>query len=167
MLKIPVWITSTTLLLSTAGALTIPRGQEDLSVDNVEATDLKGKAFRGTALRGKVVLADFWASWCTPCVKAFPVLKQVNADYKDQGFQVLGIAVYSGTIEDVEKVVDKHGLDYTVVIGDEDLIETFGVIGVPTYFLFGRDGHLARKYVGQSKDFHERVQAHIRELLEK
>lgn len=160
-----VCIITGVLVFAVAAAPVIPANRQGLSIDDVEGTRLDGDPLQTAALRGQVVLVDFWASWCTPCVKAFPMLRELNSKYGDEGFQVVGIAVYSGTLEDVKKAVDKYGLDYTVVVGDDDLIEKFGLIGVPTYFLFDRNGHLARKYVGQTEEFHEGIEAHIRQLL--
>ena len=148
-------------LLAAAGG--VPQA-DSITVDDIKGTDLKGSLFDGSSLKGDLVLVDFWAVWCTPCIAAFPVLKQLNTDFNERGFQVVGIAVYSGTREDVREVVNNHKLNYTVVVGDEDLVEAFGVIGIPTYFLFRSDGKLHKKYVGEVKGFYDRIRADILEL---
>ncbi len=134
-----------------------------LAID-FDAVDLQGQPFKGLSLKGKIVFLDFWAVWCGPCIEAFPALKKLDSDFKDASFEVVGIAVYSGTVEDVTQVVEKYGLDYRIVVGDEDLVERFGVIGVPTYVLIGPDGHIYKKYVGAVKGFYEELEEDISKL---
>ncbi|MFQ5641543.1 MAG: TlpA disulfide reductase family protein [bacterium] len=126
-----------------------------------KAIDLHGKPFTALRLKGKTVLLDFWAVWCAPCIAAFPTLTKLNRDLKDQNFQVVGVAVYSGTHEDVRTFLEKHKLDYTVVVGDEDLAGRFGVIGFPTYFLISPDGTVQKKYVGEAKNLYDDVKKEV------
>ncbi len=100
-----------------------------------QTINLKGQPFRGVDLKGKIVLLDFWAVWCHPCIKAFPVLSRLQRELRPLGLETLGIAVHSGTYEDVRKFLKKHPVDFPVVVGDEDLLDNFGVIGFPHYFL--------------------------------
>jgi len=130
-----------------------------------QATDLHGVPFHGISLKGKTVLLDFWAVWCPPCIKAFPVLGRLDTDLKGKDFQVLGIAVFSGTVEDVANFVEEYEVTYQVVIGDEDLVEWFGVIGYPTYFLISPEGAIANKYVGDWPDLYENVKADVAALM--
>ena len=132
-----------------------------------DAVDLQGKPFKGLSLKGKIVFLDFWAVWCGPCIEAFPKMKKLNSDFKANEFEVVGVAVYSGTVEDVKQVVEKYELDYRIVVGDEDLVERFGVIGVPTYVLIGPGGHIYKKYVGAVKGFHEELEEDISKLIKK
>ena len=134
-----------------------------LAID-FQAIDLHNKPFHGMSLKGKTVLVDVWAVWCAPCIAAFPTLKQMNSDFKDKGFEVVGVAVYSGTPEDVSEFLKEHELNYKVVVGDADLVERFGVIGYPTYFLINPDGKIYKKYVGQAKNLYSEVKADILEL---
>ena len=128
---------------------------------NFKAIDLEGAAFHAQSLLGKVVLLDFWATWCGPCLKAFPVLNTLRKDFRDRGFEVLGVTTYSGTVEDVRKVLLKYQHDYPVVIGDEDLAERFEVIGYPTYFLVNRKGEVVNRYVGEIESLIEEVRSDI------
>jgi len=128
------------------------------------AIDLEGQPFNGLSLKGKIVLLDFWAIWCRPCIAAFPSLKKLNADFEDSGFAVVGIAAFSGTVDDVRKFAVVHKLDYTVLVGDQDLVQRFGVIGYPTYFLVRRDGTTFKKYVGEMENLYKEVEADILEI---
>ncbi len=141
--------------------------QETLSALDFEALDLRGNRFSSAGLRGQIVLLDFWAVWCPPCLEAFPTLERLEREFKDQGFRVVSVAVFSGTVEDVRKVAAQHGLNQTVVVGDAALAERFDVIGFPTYFLIDRGGRIHEQYVGDVKDLYERAAADIRALLAK
>ena len=131
---------------------------------NFQAVDLKGQAFNANSLKGKTVLLDFWAVWCTPCIAAFPTLKKLNQDLKKENFEVVGVAVYSGNYKDVRSFIEKHKLDYKIVVGDDDLVERFGVIGFPTYFLIAPDGNIHKNYVGEAKSLYSDVKKEIAEL---
>ncbi len=131
-----------------------------LAID-FQAIDLKGKTFNAISLRGKAVLLDLWAVWCAPCIAAFPTLKKLNQDLKKENFEVVGVAVYSGNYKDVRSFIEKHKLDYKIVVGDEDLAERFGVIGFPTYFLIAPDGNIHKKYVGEAKNLYSEVKKEV------
>lgn len=136
--------------LASAGTPSIVGGwQATPPAVDFQAVDLQGGSFQGTSLKGQIVLVDFWAVWCPPCIAAIPTLNRLNKDLGPKDFRVLGVAVYSGTCEDVAQFVRAHGMDYTVVVGDEDLLERFQVIGFPTYVLLGPDGNVYRTYVGE------------------
>lgn len=129
------------------------------------ATDLDGSPFSGASLRGKVVLLDFWAVWCAPCITAIPKLNHLQAEFADYDFEVVGLAVHSGTVEDVRQFAAEHGMRYRVVVGDEELPYRYGVIGYPSYFLIDRQGNQVRKLVGALPDLEEKVIAEIKALV--
>lgn len=150
-----------------SGSLKVYRSEKSKTVLDFKAVDLDGKPFNALTLKGKTVLLDFWAVWCAPCIAAFPTLKQLNKDFKDKNFEVVGIASYSGTAKDVSKFVKKHELDYRVIIGGPDLVERFDVIGYPTYFLISPDGKIHKKYVGEAKNLYSEVKKEVLELQKK
>ena len=127
--------------------------------------DLDGTPFAGAELRGKVVLLDFWAVWCAPCITAIPKLNRLQDELADLDFEVIGYAVYSGPPEDVEAFAAEHGMQYRVVMGDNDLTYEYGVIGYPTYFLLDQQGRQVRKYVGALPGLEDRVIADVRALV--
>ena len=136
-----------------------------LHIKLVSGFDLDGNQFQGSSLEGKIVLLDFWAVWCGPCLAAFPALNRLSQDFKHRNFEIIGIASYSGTRADVQEVVEQYNVGYTIILGEISLIKKFGVIGLPTYFLMGPDGTVARKYVGEVKDLYERITADIGVIL--
>ncbi|MEE8586532.1 MAG: TlpA disulfide reductase family protein [Acidobacteriota bacterium] len=154
------------LLLFLFTGLSLHAIEEPSPSGDFQALDLEGKAFRGASLRGKVVLLDFWAVWCSPCIAAFPTLGKWQQEYGERGLEVVGIASYSGTPQDVAEFLRERAVSYTMVVGSEDLVEQFEVIGYPTYFLIGRDGKVFGKYVGEMKFSKDRLLADLEKLLQ-
>lgn len=130
-------------------------------------TDLEGKPFDGASLRGKVILLDFWAVWCSPCIKAMPELSRLQKDFKKNGLRVVGIAVYSGSAGDVRAFLTDKSAGYQVIVGHEDLVERFGVVGFPTYFLIDTKGRIYKQYVGELQNLYQTVAADILALQNK
>ena len=145
----------------------IPIVADKVDID-FTATTLNAETFHGRSLLGKIVLIDFFAIWCGPCLEAFPVLNKLNEDLKKENFEVVGVAIYSGTIEDVKDILSNHDPRYNIYIGDDDeIVRKYGVIGFPTYVLFSPEGKIVKKYVGSREDFYETVAKDIRDLRNK
>ncbi|MFO1447430.1 MAG: TlpA disulfide reductase family protein [Opitutaceae bacterium] len=148
--------------------------------------DLKRTAFDGRevdfkALRGKVVLVDFWATWCVPCMEQMPEIKRVYAKYRDQGLEVIGVTDdipprdpknprgVEKTPAQLSAFLEKEGMpwpqiwDMTSTIerrGPKELLVLFGVSSLPTTFLIDKDGRIF------STDNHgEKLEANVRKLL--
>ena len=140
-----------------------PEQSERLAID-FDAVDLNGDAFRGRELRGRIVLLDFWAVWCAPCLDAFPKLTALARELADEPFHIVGVALYSGDHEDVREFLEPYTADYTVVVGDNDLSFRYGVIGYPTYLLIDPGGNVYKKYVGALSGLEERVKQDVVDL---
>lgn len=117
------------------------------------------------ALRGKVVLLDFWATWCAPCQTEMPRFAKWQRQYGAQGLQVVGISM-DDDAEAARRLVRKLGLNYPVAMGDEELGELYGgVLGLPLTYLIDRDGVVRARFQGKS-DL-KAVEAQVRALVEK
>ena len=111
-------------------------------------TDLNGRPVSTAALRGKVVLINFWATWCPPCREEIPDLIALQKKYADQ-LQIIGVAQDSGSLADVRRFADERGMNYPSVISTPEIEALFpSVNALPTSFFLDRDGRLAQKHVG-------------------
>jgi thiol-disulfide isomerase/thioredoxin len=131
----------------------------DLALRNLAGRDVPLSGFRGN-----VLLVDFWATWCAPCEESIPGLMKLQNRYGARGFQVLGIALDVGGARVVEPFVQDHGMNYPVLLGDETTTRAFGgIMGVPTSFLFDREGRIVKRFVGVVD--HQDYESLIRTLL--
>jgi cytochrome c biogenesis protein CcmG/thiol:disulfide interchange protein DsbE len=128
--------------------------------------DADGKVVHMSDYRGKVVLLDFWATWCGPCKIEIPWFMEMQRKNKDRGFEVLGIAMDDEGWEVVKPFVADLNVNYRVVIGNDATAEIYGgVDALPTTFLIDRGGKIAAVHVGlaSKKDFEDGIE----ELLQK
>lgn len=127
--------------------------------------DLTGKTVRLSDLRGKVVLLDFWATYCLPCQDAIPELVELHKANQAKGFEVVGISVdaYSGHVPDFAK---EHKMSYTVVLDpDQGTAKTYGFSQLPTTFLIGRDGRIIRKWLGYNEIIGSEIKEEVKAAL--
>ncbi len=115
--------------------------------------NLVGEEVTLTQFEGKVVMLNFWASWCGPCKAEIPDFIKMYNQHKKDGLEIVGITLSSGSTENIRQFVEKWGMNYTVLTGDEkvlqDLTQKYGGIrGVPTTFLIDRNGNIRQKWVG-------------------
>ncbi len=114
-----------------------------------QLTDLKGNPLVLSSLQGKVVLLDFWATWCPPCREEMPHFKELYAAYRGQGLEIVGVALDQGGEEVVRPFAQKNGVLYPIAIGNSRLTQAYGGIrGIPTTFLIDKKGRIAAKFVG-------------------
>jgi len=122
--------------------------KERAQVPPFTATDLDGRTVSTAALRGKVIIVNFWATWCPPCREEIPDLVALQTKYKDK-LQIIGVSQDSGSVEQVKRFAAEHGMNYPTVMSSTELETLFpGVYALPTSFIIDRDGRLAQKHVG-------------------
>ena len=122
---------------------------EPKSIPKVAFQDLNGSAIALSDLKGKVVLINFWGTWCVPCLQEIPELVRLSHRFRKSGFEVVGIAVDSGQPEDIRKFMSEHGMDYQILIGDLGIVKSrFYVVGFPTSLLMDRQGLIRKRYIG-------------------
>ena len=110
--------------------------------------DLKGRSISLAQLRGKVVLLNFWATWCGPCVTEMPEFMAWQRQYAAQGLQVVGISMDDSAAA-AQKFVNKLKIDYPVAMGDPALGKRYGgVLGLPLSFVIDRKGEVRAAYQG-------------------
>ena len=113
-----------------------------------EIRGLDGKLYTSTALRGKTVLLDFWATWCVPCRQSMPSVEKIYAEYKDRG--LVALAVDTGEeLEVVEGFVKKIPFAYPVALsGESEILHAYKVTAYPTFVLIGPDGKVIAHEIG-------------------
>ncbi|MBI2689823.1 MAG: TlpA family protein disulfide reductase [Acidobacteria bacterium] len=111
-------------------------------------TDAEGKMLRLADLRGKVVLVNFWATWCPPCRTEIPLFAELQKAYGDAGFAVVGVSMDEGW-DAVRPAMSALGVNYPVVLGDDETARKFGgVEKLPETYLIDRSGRIAAAHAG-------------------
>ncbi len=131
-----------------------------------QLTDLNGNLLQRSSLQGKVILLDFWATWCPPCLEELPHFKELYAAYRDRGLEIIGVSLDEGGVGEVKSFVQRNGVSYPVAMSTPQVIQAYGgVRGIPTTFLIDKQGRIAKKVVGyQSKQaFESQIQTLLAE----
>src|SRR5487761_1466066 len=123
-----------------------------------------GKTVSLSDYKGKAVLLNFWATWCGPCKLEMPWLIQMQKKYASQGFTVLGISEDDGSTKDVRDFMEKMGVDYPVLMYDDQLNKAYGGIDyLPTSYYIGRDGKVIVESGGLISE--SEMEANIQKIL--
>jgi peroxiredoxin len=122
-------------------------GESKLAPD-FTLTDLDGRKLRLSDYKGKVVLLDFWATWCGPCRTEIPHFVEMQNKYGAEGFQVVGVSM-DDDAKPVREFSQQYKLNYPVAVGDDKLAELYGgVLGLPVNFIIDREGRIYAKHLG-------------------
>lgn len=112
--------------------------------------DMHGNAVKLAEFKGKVIVLDFWATWCPPCKAEIPGFVELQKEYGDDGLQVIGVSV-DDPPDKLKPFVDEFKMNYPVLVGlgRDDLQDAYGPMwGIPTTFLIDREGRICRKHSG-------------------
>ena len=126
-----------------------------------ELKDVNGKAVHLSDYKGKVVLVDFWATWCGPCGIEIPWFVEFQRKYKDRGFEVVGISMDDDGWKAITPFVAEKKINYRILLGDDKTGDLYGgVEALPTTFVVDRDGRVASVHVGLAnrKDFEDAIE---------
>jgi thiol-disulfide isomerase/thioredoxin len=128
-------------------------------------TDFDGKTVGADALKGNIVVLDFWATWCLPCIGEIPLLNGIQQKYQDKGLKVIGVTMASGDPSEVKPFIAKNRMQYTVLMGDDNQANDF-IMAFPTTYLITRDLKVYQKYVGSGPRKEAALNGDIQKLIQ-
>lgn len=148
-------------LLTPISAAPIP---PNVQAPDFTRVDLNNNRVHLADLRGNVVLLDFWATWCAPCLVEIPHLKEWQSAYAGQGLRILGVSM-DDEPAGVRALDRKMHFNYPVVMGDTELAELYGgVLGLPLVYLIDRKGVIRARFDGETDP--KLIEAHVKILLD-
>ena len=112
--------------------------------------DMYGRDVKLSDYRGKVVLLNFWATWCPPCLEEIPAFVDLQAKYKKQGLEIIGVSV-SDAREQLPPFAQQHKINYPLLVGQDhdDLMEAYGAVAaIPVSIIIGRNGVICDRHMG-------------------
>jgi peroxiredoxin len=110
--------------------------------------DSQGVLIRLSSYKGRVVLLDFWATWCTGCKQEIPWYMEFQDRYKEAGLSAIGVSMDDDGWKSVKPFLQEHKINYPIVIGNWDMGKSFGFNSMPATLLIDRDGKIADAHVG-------------------
>lgn len=119
------------------------------NIPKVTASELKKKI---SEYEDKVIIVDFWATWCPPCKDEIPGFINLYKKYKDKGVEILGIALDVEGSKTVKPFAKKMGINYPIYIGGYDMNQEYEVAGIPTTLIFNKKGKLKVRHVGYASE---------------
>ena len=138
----------TAMKTATVDGGTITLLKERKAVEPFTARTIDGKDLSLASLRGKVVIVNFWATWCPPCRAEIPDLVALQSKYKDQ-LQIIGVSQDEAPPSTVAQFAAEHGMNYPVVMDTPEIERLFtNIHALPTSFIIDRDGRIAQRHVG-------------------
>jgi len=125
--------------------------------------DIAGKQVRLSGYRGKLVLLNFWATWCPPCREELPLFSRWQKDLQARGLQVIGVSM-DDQVDEVKKFLGQYPVSFPIVMGDAKFAEQLGgVLGLPLTYLIDAKGRVVARYQGEA-DL-KKMEAKVKELL--
>lgn len=150
--------------LSAASCTRAEKGAETgASAPNFTLQNLDGGNVTLRDLKGKVVLIEFWATWCTPCRISIPAVEKIYAVYHARGLDVLGISLDGGDWDSVKAFRNEFGIAYPILQGNESVFQKYMVRTIPMFVLLDREGNIRHRFLGAGNE--EEMEKEIKTLL--
>lgn len=133
---------------------------EPIVLENIDGTTLSF-----ADLEGDILVLDFWATWCVPCIGEIPHYNELHAEYQDKGVHMIGVTLESGSAEDVIAFAEDpaHPIRYPLVMGNDAVVDAYGPVwGFPTTVLVAPDGSVVQSWLGPVAGKQEK----LRELID-
>ncbi|MGB6943955.1 MAG: TlpA disulfide reductase family protein [Bryobacteraceae bacterium] len=128
-------------------AALVPAGKRHSAAD-FALPDASGRTANLRDYRGKVVLLDFWATWCTGCKEEIPSFSEFQKKYGAKGFAMVGVSLDDGGWKVLKPFLASHNVPYRMLLGDDRIAQRYGIQSMPDTFLIDRSGRVAAAYTG-------------------
>ena len=125
---------------------------------------LDGQEITLSQLKGKVVLLDFWATWCGPCRESIPHLVQLYKNYRENGLELIGMDLDKGDVETVQRFVKSMDIPYPIIVASDDLVKSYRVTGIPATILIDKEGKIRQRIAGFSNTIAQELTTKVAEL---
>lgn len=159
------WLKKTIILLLLLPLLVQARQMKSRSAEDFSFPDTAGKQVSLSSFRGKIVVLNFWATWCGPCLREMPRLEKLSQEFAADDVQVLGVAIVSNP-DDVPERIRTTGVTYPILIGDKSVVPGYGYFtAIPHTFIIDEQG-VVREELPGSQDLSTLRQA-VRKVLGK
>jgi len=143
--------------------MVIPLLSADKTVKDFKLTDTTGKEITLSDYKGKVILVNFWATWCGPCIREMPDLEKLHQSYREKGVVVLGLTVASKE-KDIPAVITKTGVSYPVLLSADQVASHFGSFNsIPQTFILDKSGQIVAQISGSTTfaEFEAEIKKHL------
>lgn len=140
-----------------------PKNQTKGKATDFTLTSIDGEDFTLSKLEGKVVLIDFWATWCPPCRTSIPVFIKLYDKFNEQGFIALGIGLEEKA--PLENYRNEHKIPYPILIGNKEIARAYGVQAIPNVFIIDKKGKIRKNQIGFAPELEVMFEAFIDSLL--
>ena len=120
-----------------------------LSVKKITLEGLREKILEN---KGKVLILDFWATYCLPCKDEIPFLNELYKTYRDKGLEVIGVSIEGVGEEVIRPFAEMMRISYSIFLGGDDIIEAYDIQYIPLTYILGKDGRVRMKEIGFKKE---------------
>lgn len=133
---------------------------------SLDFATISGEKLAIDKLKGKVVLVNFWATWCPPCIEEIPSLVKTYSELRGKGLEILGISIDSNGKKIVPNFVKEHNVNYHIILDvDQKFARHFSVFGVPENIIIGKDGKIVAKRYGADDWTDQKIRKELTDLL--
>ncbi|MFU2157836.1 peroxiredoxin family protein [Caldisericum sp. AR60] len=149
-----------------ANNTTAQTGNDRETAPDFSWKDNNGNVVKLSDLKGKVVLLDFWATWCGPCRMTIPHVEAIYEKYKDKGVVVIGINLDQDDLSKVQQFIKEQGMKYLVVADPNSKVAgLYGVNSIPRFFIIDKNGKIAKMIIGYDPNMEDVLSKEIDSLL--
>ncbi|MEK6582276.1 MAG: TlpA disulfide reductase family protein [Nitrospirota bacterium] len=115
--------------------------------------------------KGKVVMVEFWATWCPPCKELTPILEKIHKKYKDKGFIILALVSEDEGEAAIRSFIKEYGITYPVLLADQETMRHYGISSIPVTFIINKEGRVVTIHMGNTQGIMQKLTSEIERLL--